>query len=289
MRQLSGFDARQVMNRTDFEIAHKRDTMLTEVELHHHDFYEVNYLVSGYVTYAIEDRVYRAQPGDLVFIGPRELHQLTIHSDKAPYERFVLWIAPSFVRELSSAETDLSRMFDTRRPDYSNFLRPSPEMRDTVLRLITEIEAAEEENAYGRDLLHRLLPTRFLILLNRLAEENAPVPQENDPSGQMIASVVEYINLHYGDALPLEELADRFYVSKYHLCHEFRRRVGSGLHQFIRKKRLQNARRLLARGEKPAQVYVRCGFGDYTAFYRAFRSEYGISPRQYLQMPEDLI
>ena len=57
--------------------------------------------------------------------------------------------------------------------------------------------------------------------------------------------------------------------------------MGSGLHRFILKKRLQIARNLLSAGHKPKDVYEACGFGDYTAFYRAFRSEYGISPRAY--------
>jgi len=34
------------MNRTDFEIQHTRDTYLKDVELHHHDFFEVFFLIS---------------------------------------------------------------------------------------------------------------------------------------------------------------------------------------------------------------------------------------------------
>ena len=41
------------------------------------------------------------------------------------------------------------------------------------------------------------------------------------------------------------------------------------------------ARELIASGRAPGDIYQFCGFGDYANFYRAFKSEYGISPRQF--------
>ena len=41
------------------------------------------------------------------------------------------------------------------------------------------------------------------------------------------------------------------------------------------------ARQLLTDGEPAGQVCRSCGFADYTSFYRAFKSEYGISPREF--------
>ena len=76
-------------------------------------------------------------------------------------------------------------------------------------------------------------------------------------------------------------LAEKFYISKYHLSHEFQRHVGTSVGRYILKKRLQIARRLLSQGSKPNNVFGGCGFGDYTSFYRAFKAEYGTSPREF--------
>ena len=46
-------------------------------------------------------------------------------------------------------------------------------------------------------------------------------------------------------------------------------------------RRLMLARELIASGRAPGDIYQFCGFGDYANFYRAFKSEYGISPRQF--------
>ena len=59
--------------------------------------------------------------------------------------------------------------------------------------------------------------------------------------------------------------------------------MGTGIYQYIQKKRLLIARQRMAEGQKPVDVYALCGFGDYTAFFRAFRKEYGLSPREYVQ------
>ena len=279
--RIQEFDPRQEMRRTDYEISHKRDTYLTDIELHHHDFYEVDYLVSGDVTYAIESRIYRAIPGDLLLIGPKELHQLSIQSDMAPYERYVLWIAPSLLHHLSTEKTDLCRCFDTGRPDYGNLLRLSPEKRHTIHTLMESIQQETEAENYGGDILHNTLLAQLMVFINRLAAQDAGQFEDTAYSSQMVSKVIRYINLHYGEPLSLDMLAERFFVSKYHLSHEFQHQVGTSLYRYIQKKRLLNARQLLAQGKKPGEVYGICGFGDYTGFYRAFKAEYGSGPREY--------
>ena len=81
------------------------------------------------------------------------------------------------------------------------------------------------------------------------------------------------------DFLTLEKLAAACYVSKYYLSHTFTKEVGVSIYRYILLRRLLLARQLLAAGEPAGTVCRSCGFTDYTSFYRAFRSEYGISPK----------
>jgi AraC-like DNA-binding protein len=80
------------------------------------------------------------------------------------------------------------------------------------------------------------------------------------------------------EELSLDGLAERFFVSKYHLSHTFTREVGVSLHRYITMRRLLMARQLLSAGVPAGQACSACGFTDYTSFYRAFKAEYGISP-----------
>lgn len=276
------FTAQQQMKGVDFELQYKRDDYLNVVELHHHDFYEVFYLVSGDVTYTIESKLYKVLPGDLLLISPKELHQVHIQSERSVYERYVLWLSPDFVQGLSTPESDLLSALEPGRPGYRNQLRLQGGDRSRVLSLLEQLYQEDQTDSFGADLLPRSLLTQLLVTINRLALREALSVEDLSRSSKTVTQVIEYINIHYGDPLSLDLLAEIFFVSKYHLSHEFQRQVGTGVYRYIQKKRLQIARHLLSQGEKPNLVASLCGFSDYAGFYRAFRSEYGTSPREFL-------
>ena len=275
------FKINQQMIGRDFELQYKRDSYLKDVELHHHDFYEIYYLISGDVTYTIESRLYKVLPGDILLISPKELHQVHIQAERSVYERYVLWLRPEIIQALSSEKSNLFHALDPGRPGYGNQLRLSAGDRARVLSLLEQLYQEDQAAAFGSDLLPMSLRTQLLITVNRLAL-GQELPLEDLPrSSKTVAQVIEYIRLNYAEELSLDLLAEKFYVSKYHLSHEFQRQVGTGVYRYIQKKRLQIARHLLSQGKKPGEIYSQCGFSDYAGFYRAFRAEYGTSPKEF--------
>ncbi len=277
----SHFNPRQKMLQQDFEIIYKRDVDLTDVALHHHDFYEVNFLVSGDVTYVIESHVYHVSPGNMLIIGPRELHQVHIESTVAPYERYMLWITPGLLQKLSSEQTDLGHCFDLSRPNYCNLLQLSAQQQQEIPALMEGLIQEQEHPVFGSDLRKYNFISELLIRINRMAD-SADMRRDNGALS-IEAQVIEYINMHYHQPITLDVLAEHLFVSKYHLSHEFKKQVGISVYQYLQKKRLLIARQLMAQGRKPVDVYEVCGFRDYTAFYRAFQKVYGLSPREYVQ------
>ena len=279
--QPKDFDPSQEMKRPDFELQYKRDSYLKDVELHHHDFFEIYFLMSGDVTYLIESRIVHVMPGDLLLISPKELHQVLIKPEMSVYERYVLWIDPEMIRRLSSGATDLTLGLDPANPVFGNQLRPKSEDRSKIRELLESLHRETAETSYGSDLLQQSLLTQLLVIINRMLAQQGSHLDEDTRTNRAVTQAINYIHLHYADPLSLDILAERFYVSKYHLSHEFNRQVGTSLYRYIQKKRLLVARQLIAQGKKPNEVPPLCGFGDYTGFYRAFKAEYGISPREF--------
>ena len=280
-RQPQNFDPRQQMKSIDFELQYKRDTYLKDVELHHHDFFEIYFLLSGDVTYLIESRIVHVMPGDLLLISPRELHQVIIRPEMSAYERYVLWVDPQTIQRLSTAQSDLLAGLDPSRPGAGNQLRLKSEDRSRIRDLLDMLYREASSDAYGADLLRDSLLTQLLVTINRLVSQQGAWVDEDSRTNRAVTQVMNYVNLHYAEPLSLDMLAEQFYVSKYHLSHEFNRQVGTSVYHYIQKKRLLIARQLLAQGKKPSQVYSACGFSDYTGFYRAFKAEYGVSPREF--------
>ena len=117
------YTKRQSMIEPDYEVYRYRSTYMNEVELHHHDFYEVYLLLRGRIEYIVENKIYRMRPGDWMLCSPLELHQARIDTDADAYERVVLWIARPYLDRLSTPRTSLTRCFDTSVPGHTNLLR----------------------------------------------------------------------------------------------------------------------------------------------------------------------
>ncbi len=274
------FDPRQEMGKPDYELQYKRDSYLKDVELHHHDFFELFFLMSGDVTYIIESKICHVMPGDILLISPKELHQLLIRPEMSSYERYVLWVDPQALQHLGGG-TDLSRCFDPASNPGGNLLRLSSEDRSRIQAIMEALYRENQQEGFGSEALRESLLVQLLVLVNRLALRQESQPEDAPHSNRAVAKVIDYVNLHYGEPLSLDMLAEKFYVSKYHLSHEFNRQVGTSIYRYIQKKRLLIARQLMAQGKRPNEVYSVCGFGDYAGFYRAFKAEYGTGPREY--------
>lgn len=277
------FSLRQQMLDDRFEIHRYRDPSPGPVELHHHDFFEVYFFLSGPVSYHVESRTYTLAPRDILLISPTELHQPVFSArNREPYERIVLWLQPAFLDALSSGKSDLRRCFDVLAPGHVNLLRPDPVAGQQLFECAQALlgcAQAQTEGEFGADLICNARLIELLVALNRQAQRQPrsyALPEER--SAPFVASALQYIGEHYASEITLDELAARCFVSKYHLSREFRRLVGSPVYRYIMQKRLIMARQRLLAGESPTNIYAGCGFGDYANFYRAFRNEYGISP-----------
>lgn len=64
MSNYNPYTKRQTMIAPDYEVYRYRSTYMNEVELHHHDFYEIYLLLRGRVEYIVENQLYRVRPGD---------------------------------------------------------------------------------------------------------------------------------------------------------------------------------------------------------------------------------
>ena len=267
------FDPRQTMKTDTFEIFHYKDPQPGAVEVHHHDFYEIYLFLGGQMDYWVEGRILHLSAGDLLLINPMELHRPLIPAHFPTYERIVLWINKAYLEGLTQ-DGQLSRCFD---PSLPNLIRPTAPERTTLTAWLSNLlretysrDFCSEYSAFGIFL-------QFMVQLNRIALHTQPQQAETAVS-DLVDQVLHYIGHHITEELTLDGLAERFFVSKYHLSHTFTRDVGVSLHRYITLRRLLMARQLLGAGVAAGQVSAACGFSDYTSFYRAFKAEYGISP-----------
>ncbi len=268
----------QYMESTNYELNHVITTDPFHITYHNHDFYEVLYFVSGSLKYMIEGTVYNLRPGDLVLTHNKEMHKPIIDFSK-PYERYILWIHPRFIKELGDNYTNLSTCFEHAAQNNSHLLRPSSSMQILMSNLFKNLENTDLDDSFGNSLLKKSYITTLLVYLNRISLENLYEVEYWVDYDPRVNEIIKYINNNLDEAISLDNIADRFYLSKYHLCRLFKKNVGLTIYQYIIKKRLIVAKSLLISGSSVRSAFISSGFSDYSNFLKSFKSEFGVSPK----------
>ena len=268
------------LSRRGYEIFRSREPYPGERALHHHECYEVNLIWGGAMQYRVGEKAYHLTSGDILLIGPGEAHQPEPEAEHTGCERVVLWIEKSYLQQFRALGFDPAGCFDTA--GSGSCLRFDDEATMHIGELLDRCLRERGAEDLGSAMMADTIVVQVLILINRLYRK-AILGERRDRAGSLVGRVLEYINNHYADNLTLDTLANRFFISKYHLSREFGRIVGIPVHRYITQKRLVVAKQMLREGRPSSMVYQHCGFGDYSNFYRAFRGEYGVSPKAYAE------
>lgn len=279
--KIQQYSNRQHMLSTDYEIFHYKNTEMTGVSLHHHDFYECYLFISGDVTYYIEGRIYNLVPGDIVLINSKELHKAIIKNNDVIYERIVLWLNRSFLRSISNDETDLTLCFESE--EKKNVLRMDFETQKNIRLILNKILSIQNIKVFGYELLYSAYITELMVYINTIMSTKNSVLDVDIKKNNLIDSIIEYINNNIEEDITINELAEYCYLSKFHLSREFKRYTGTTIHKYIIQKKLILAKELILSNISIKEVYKKCGFGDYSNFFRAFKNEYGVTPKEFYE------
>jgi AraC-like DNA-binding protein len=97
-----------------------------------------------------------------------------------------------------------------------------------------------------------------------------------------VSRVIRTIENEPAAGADLASLARLARLSPYHFLRTFQVLAGVTPHQYLLRARLRRAAvRLLAEKRNVAEIALDCGFGDLSNFNRAFRAEFGMTPRMY--------
>ena len=99
---------------------------------------------------------------------------------------------------------------------------------------------------------------------------------------QNITAVIEYIEAHLTEKLDLDTIADAVHYSKYHLHRMFADMTGLTAHDYIQRRRLTEAAKLLVFSDKPIlEIALLAGYESQQAFTGIFTALYKMPPNRY--------
>lgn len=247
------------------------------IPLHSHDFYELSYCKSCQdAYYLMNGKQYRLSKGDIILVPPGSVHRPVLNGEsKTAFVRILLLI------NRESIQTML-RLFS--QEENQEPLCAVLSTKDTSWDFLGNLfESMLRENNLRRPSYRGVVFGNVITLLSyflRASTEKGVQPE----SSALLDYLLNYIEHHIRDELSLGKLADFFHVSESALVKLFKSRLGISPHSYIIQRRLAQAKNLIREGQSLNQLYLEVGYRDYTAFFRAFKKEYGISPNQFREM-----
>lgn len=242
---------------------------------HWHKAVELLLFVKGKVTCNFENAALHAKPGDIYIINSHEVHA-TRCSRNAVY--LCVHILPSqmckFVPNFDQLRFSLA--FD---PEDQAKAMAYEQLRIHLQEILRQTE--ETHQAYKLERMARLYAVTAILVKyfsQALAVEETTL-QRSDMT--RLEPVLEYIQLHHAEELPLEDAANAMGLNKEYFCRLFKKNMGVSYLQYVYQVRTTAFCRELETTEDPiGEIAERHGFRDPKMLNQYFREIYGCTPSE---------
>lgn len=228
--------------------------------MHYHSSYELYYLEMGSREYFVEDKLFSVAAGEFVLIAPGKLHRTGGEQCVRTLINFTRdflcrYLCPGTVEQILTC-------FDHPK------IVPNERQQGNCKQLLRRIAASANEEEFAMSL------GLLLLALGRCGCQEI----END----YVSGVVEYINGHFAEITSIGQIAEAFFVSKYHLCRVFKNGMKVTLIEYLNQVKIKNARQLLEFSDREVgDIAEACGFNSVAYFSNVFKKITGISPSEY--------
>ena len=255
--------------RVDYQLG---DTPIAH--LHRHDVLEVGLCRAGAGTYLVADKEFRFTAGDVMVIGPRELHWS--RSDSGTTSRWTYLFADPLrlLTGVPGAE-ELLPVAPLAGPRFPNLLRPAEHPRATALAgLLAEVAggpAAAHAQAQVRGLLLALLAE-----LHRLPGREAGPLRLDD--GERLLPALRLLGERFREDLGIPALARACGLGETTFRRAFLAAFGHGPKEHLIRLRLADAAARLRAGAEVTSAAYDAGFATLSSFHRHFKARYGGVP-----------
>jgi AraC-like DNA-binding protein len=237
---------------------------------HFHDYFAIGVIEDGVQTFSCNSAQYVNPAGGIFIIQPGEAHD-------------------------GQSATDTSFTYSVFYPQVEDFQRIASEMGSQSGGLPAFDQPVIQDKALSKKLLHLHQVLRqakprleqdsafvetFAQVLYRHAVERPQLETVHKES-QTVARLRRYIEDHYADDIPLNDLAKYANWSPFYLLRVFHQEVGLPPHAYLESVRIRAAQRLLERDTPLVEIAYATGFSSQSHFTNAFKRFIGITPGRY--------
>ena len=200
--------------------------------------------------------------------------------------------SPSDVLHRFVSEHMLAECFEDRfgRPHVGEIRLDDPEpLRDPALERLGQALAVSQSDdaALGKVFTDSV----SLAIVSRVVARHFPVGRRQPREAHALPSwrlsrAVEYVDAHLSESIGLEDIARSAGLTRMHFASQFRRATGLRPHEYLLRRRIEHAQRLLLESRyNVLDVALSCGFRTQAHFTTVFKRFVGQTPYRWRKNP----
>ena len=255
-------------------------TSCDDAPLHHHDFFEIAYVISGSCEHTVDGHTSIITRGDYFFFNLKTSHAYAALSED--FEIINCLFVPEFIDRTLIGARSFSEMMNNfpERLEYGTCTegacgRVLHDGDGFVLTILSRMLSEFKENKKGRlDVIRALL---ISLLIGFLREDEGEDSEKN-----RINAIKKYVMQNYMNTPTLSEVAHSLGISLTYASIIFKRAVGVSFLDYLLRFRIEKACDLLRCSNKTvAEISQLVGYSDPAFFYKAFKKQLDLSPSEY--------
>lgn len=248
-----------------------RQETLTPTAVHCHEKnLELQYICGGRGNLRIGNRLYEVQEGDLLVYNQGELHDESADPEEG------LWFYNCGVTGLNLPGRPEGELIAPETSPRIHAGETAGVVESLFKLLYAEVERDLPKN---EQITHDILRVLISMILYQLPKERQLPPREKD---RLLIACKDYIDGHFMEELTVEKLAERSHMSISGFAHQFKKIFGFPPIQYIIRRRIGEAQRLLFTTDLSiTEVSVRVGYDNISYFNNQFKRFAGMSPQSY--------
>lgn len=245
--------------------------------LHTHDFYELEFLVSGRRNYFTKTKLFKMTAPTLVVIKPRTTHKF----ESGGCEVYTLQISPE-----SLSQDQIYFLDRLAKEEEIKLLSHKAAAIETVYKQMLQIYQSFPFNANKKMQFALQLGVLFQLFWKYAyisKSDDSELEQEISPTiTPTILKVVDFVKSHYKENFTLDELCKQFGISKSYLSLCFMRATNNTVFQYKLALQLEEAKRLCRETRHSYdKIAEMTGFSSGNYFRLIFKKHVGQTPKQH--------
>ena len=240
-----------------------------KVKEHKRENYVIHVIVEGKGVFYLRNKKYELGKGKVFLIYPGE--PITYQADeKEPW--YYMWIGFRGYR----CEEYLTHMgFSKENPIVE--IQETKQIQECIMNILKAKELTIEDEVVRMSQFLQIMA--FFMKENRIKEKG---PTPNSPSSVYVEYAVKYIQMHYKEKIKIDKIANLIGISRSYLTRIFKKEFQISPQEYLIQLRLEDAAHMLKSTAEPIHVIaLQCGYTDALSFSKAFKQQYGMSPKGY--------